>query len=475
VFKTVFIFAAIVTLATPAAHAQSASAPAAAAPASAAVPAVNFGSRRGSTRLVFRGTDRMPAATGEARVEAQRGVTRVTAKFTDLQNPTVLGHEYLTYIMWAISPDGRAFNLGEVQLPSDRSVLSSFLPGTRSGLEVTTPIQTFALIVTAEPYYAVRAPSDTIVLENVVPMTETAPISTVETRLELVERGYAPTGFRFDPVLLRTNLPLDFFQARNAVRIAQGAGARNYAPTIYANAEEQLGRAEKLASTQRFDKRALTAASREAVQTAEDARETAARRAAADRVQADRLAAEARDAEARAQAQADLERRLKAEAARAAAEAERAAAAETARAAAEAERAAAETERLAAVRRREEADRASRESAQAAQEAQRARAEAEQRRAEALRQQQHAEAEAARNRAAAAELDQRLQQVIKDREDLRASLLQQLNVILETRDTARGLVVNLSDVTFATGQSSLHRAYARSWRACRGSWQRIRR
>jgi outer membrane protein OmpA-like peptidoglycan-associated protein len=85
----------------------------------------------------------------------------------------------------------------------------------------------------------------------------------------------------------------------------------------------------------------------------------------------------------------------------------------------------------------------------------RAQAEAEHHRAAALKQQQAAEADAARNRAAAAELDQRLQQAVREREELRGSLLTQLNVILETRDTARGLVVNLSDVTFATGQATL--------------------
>ena len=438
------------------AAAPSAAPPQTAAPAArtgAVVPAVNFGSRRGSTDLAFRGTDRMPAAAGTVKIEAQRGFTKVHARFTDLQNPTALGHEYLTYILWAVSPDGRAFNLGEVPLPGDRNVLTSLLPGNRSELKVTTPLQTFALIVTAEPYYAVRAPSDVVILENVIP-GELGPVTTVDARLDLVERGYVATGFKFDLILLRTNLPLDFFQARNAVRIAEAIGAPTHAAAVFANARAQLDHAESLAARTRFDKRALASASREAVQTAEDAREMASRRVAALTLEEERRAAAAREAEARAQAQADQERRRKAEADRAAADAQRAAA-EAQRAAAETMRAAAEAERLDAERRRAEADRASQDAARAAQEARRARADAEEMRQAALRQQQAAEAEAARNRAAAAELDQKLQQVTRDREELRGKLLHQLSAILETRDTARGLVVNLSDVTFATGQASL--------------------
>ena len=406
----------------------------------------------------------MPAAVGEAHVEAQRGFTQIEASFTDLQNPTVLGHEYLTYIMWAVSPDGRAVNLGEVQLPGERTAFTSFLPGSRSTLDVTTPLQTFALLVTAEPYYAVRDPSTLVVLENVIPVdASSTPVPTVETRYDFAGGGgYVPTGFRFDPILLRSKLPLDFFQARNAVRIAQSVGAEQHAAAIFTNAMAQLDKAEKLAGQKNLNRRALTAASREAVQTAEDARAIAAPRAAALKAEAERKAAAAHEADARARAQAELERRVQAEAQRASA--------------AEADRKAAEAERLDAERRREESERASQQAHAAAQEAvrarkeaeemraaaqraqaeaQRAQAEAEQHRAAAQQQQQAAEADAARNRAAAAELDQKLQQAVREREELRASLLKQLSVILETRDTARGLVVNLSDVTFATGQATL--------------------
>jgi outer membrane protein OmpA-like peptidoglycan-associated protein len=438
------------------AHAQSHTPERAGAAAPAGVttlqlPAVAYGARPGNTNLLFAGTPLMPGAAGTARVEKDGGNIRVAAQFTGLQNPTAFGHEYLTYVMWAITPDGRIFNFTEIALPADRDAWTTQSPGNRSSLTIVTPLQTFALIVTAEPYYAVRAPSRVVVLQNT--FAEGArPLQAVDITADLTNRGgYMPTGFRFDPVLLRSNLPLDFFQARNAMRIAQSAGAEQHASAIYTNAATQMKRAEELAGQRRIDRRALSVTAREVVQTAEDARDAAARATEAKRLEDERAATAAREAAARAQAQADLERRLRAEA-------ERAAAAEAERKAAEAQRAAAEAERLEAERRRAEADRITREALAKAEEAMRAQQEAEARRAAALREQHAAEAEAARTRAAAIELDQKLQQAMRDREDLRARLLQQLNVILETRDTARGLVVNLSDVTFASGQAALEPA-----------------
>jgi len=442
----------------------SAQSPSTAAPAVIAevqLPGVAYGSRSGQTRVQFKGTALMPAASGDALVEKQKSTIKISAQFTNVQFATSFGHEYLTYVVWALTPDGRAFNIGELVLPDDRNAWTSQTVGTRSSVTITTPHQTFAMIVTAEPYYAVKAPSQLVVLESAFePGTE--PPQKVDTTFNLAQAGgYAPTGFKFDSVLLRTNLPLDFFQARNAMRIAQAAGAEKYATAIYGSAVGQMQRVEDLAGQKKTDKRALMNASREAVQSAEDARAIAARVVDQQRQEAERKAAVDREIAAKAQAQAEIERRVREE--------QRAAAAEADRAAAEAARLAAQNERLAAERQKAEADRASREAQAAAQEAQRARAEAEdrrtaalkaqaeaeQRQAAALQQQQAAEAEAARNRAAAADLNQRLQQAVKEREELRASLLQQLSVFLETRDTARGLVVNLSDVTFATGQATL--------------------
>jgi outer membrane protein OmpA-like peptidoglycan-associated protein len=460
--KLTMALVTLTTVVTPhAAYSQSASTPAPQAIAEVRVPGVAYGSRPGDTRVDFKGTALMPAASGQAVVEKQKSTIKITAQFTNVQYATSFGHEYLTYVIWALSPDGRAFNIGELVLPDDPNAWTSQSVGARSSVTITTTYQTFAMIVTAEPYYAVKAPSQMVVLESAFePGTE--PLQKVDTSFDLAQAGgYKPTGFKFDSVLLRTNLPLDFFQARNAMRIAQAAGAEQYAAAIYANASVQMQRVEQLAGQKKTDKRALMNASREAVQTAEDARAIAARAVEGQRQEAERRAATEREAAAKAQAQAEIERRVREE--------QRAAAAEADRAAAEAARVAAQNERLAAERQKEEADRASREAQAAALDAQRARAaaeesraaavkaqaEAEQRQAAALQQQQAAEAEAARNRAAAADLDQRLQQAVKEREELRASLLQQLNVILETRDTARGLVVNLSDVTFATGQATL--------------------
>lgn len=371
------------------------------------VPAIAYGERRGSTTITLGGTSLMPNSLGEAKVERRQGVTRVETRFVALPPPTTFGNEYLTYLLWAVSPEGRTFNLGELVLNRERS-----------SLNVTTPLQTFALVVTAEPYYAVRVPSDVIVLENILPPN--APLVTQPVKFELIGRGgYVPTGYRFDPVLLTTNLPQEFFQARNAMRIAESVGAATHAANVYETAVRQMQRVDELASQRRPDRRAIQSAAREAVQTAEDAREMSVRRAEEERVQAERAEA------AREAARRDEENRL----------------AQEARLKAEADRLAAERERLEAVT--------------AAQEAIRGQAEAERLRLEEQRRQEAARADAERSRAAALALDQQVQQLLQEREGLRAQLHAQLNAILDTQDTARGLVVNLSDVTFATGQATL--------------------
>src|ERR1035438_8133967 len=122
---------------------------------------------------------------------------------------TVAG-EYLTYVLWAISPEGRPVNLGEVLVGDNH----------RSKLRVTTDLQSFALIVTAEPYYAVRRPSNVVVLENSVRRDTEGATEIVDAKYELIDRGgYIPTGYKFDPVVMNAKLPLEFFEARNALRI----------------------------------------------------------------------------------------------------------------------------------------------------------------------------------------------------------------------------------------------------------------
>jgi hypothetical protein len=175
------------------------------------VQAVNYRHHSGSTKLDFAGTDLMLSANGEAKVNSKRGSIEIEAEFGDLEQPTTFGTEYLTYVLWAISPEGRAVNLGEVLVGDNH----------RSKILVTTDLQAFALIVTAEPYYAVRQPSNVVVLENVVRDDTKGTIEAVNAKYELMERGgYIPTGYNFDPVVLSSRLPLEFLESRNAFRLA---------------------------------------------------------------------------------------------------------------------------------------------------------------------------------------------------------------------------------------------------------------
>src|SRR6202023_4260446 len=160
---------------------------------SRSVQAVNYKHRSGSSKLDFAGTTLMPLANGVAEVNSHRGSIVVQAEFGDLQRPTTFGNEYLTYVLWAISPEGRAVNLGEVLVGGNH----------QSKLDTTTQLQAFALIVTAEPYYAVRRPSNLVVLENEVRSDTVGTTEAVESKYELIDRGgYIPTGYKFDPVVL---------------------------------------------------------------------------------------------------------------------------------------------------------------------------------------------------------------------------------------------------------------------------------
>ena len=393
-------------------------------------PAMNYG-HSDSTKIDFKGTDLMPGLAGEARVQSKRGDTKISAKFEGLQEPTSFGPEYLTYVLWAISPEGRAANLGEVLLGDDQ----------KSKLEATSDMQAFAMIVTAEPYYAVRRPSNVVVAENAIRRDTTGSSEGVDAKYELIDRGgYIPTGYKFDPVVLKAGLPLEFYEARNAVRIAKSAGAEMYAQESYAKAVSQMNEADALATNHHVDKKALISTSREVVQTADDAREIAVKRMDADRLKADSDAAAAQVAGANAQSAADAQARANAEAAKANAEAARA---DADRASAKAKDDAAD-----ALAKQQAAQADSDKNLAAATAAVRATADAEQA-------QKNAEADTEAARAAAANSDAQLQQAVQDKEKLRAQLLIQFNAILSTRDTARGLVVNMSDVLFDTGKYTL--------------------
>jgi outer membrane protein OmpA-like peptidoglycan-associated protein len=379
--------------------------------------AVSYRHRSGSTRINFQGTDLMPAATGQAKVESKRGALEIEVEFSGLDRPTTFGNEYLTYVLWAISPEGRQVNIGEVLVGDDR----------RSKLDVTTDLQAFALVVTAEPYYAVRRPSNLVVLENAIRSDTVGATEDVDAKYELIDRGgYTPTGYKFDPLVLNAKLPLEFFEARNAVRIAQSAGSEKYATASYQNAVRQMDEADAMATRKHRNKKSLIALSREVVQTAEDAREIAVKNI--DEEDAETARRDGLDREASSKNRADEESRRRRHA---------------------------EATTADAVRERNEANQQNLNAQATAQQATDAQANAERDRNNAKQLQLIAEADSDRNRAAAVSSDVQLQQAVRDREELRARLLQQFNLILETRDTARGLVVNMSDVLFDSGRYTL--------------------
>jgi outer membrane protein OmpA-like peptidoglycan-associated protein len=388
---------------------------------SRSVQAVNYQHRSGASKLDFAGTDLMPSANGEATVNSKRGSIEIEAEFGNLQKPTTFGNEYLTYVLWAISPEGRAVNLGEVLVGGNH----------RSKLHVTTDLQAFALIVTAEPYYAVRQPSNAVVLENVVRDDTKGTTEAVNAKYELMERGgYIPTGYKFDPVVLNAKLPLEFFEARNALRIAQSEGAATYASDSYQHAVQLMSNADGYATNKHVDGKALIAVAREAVQTAEDARAIAVKKMDEMRLANERRAST--DAQAKSQGQADAAIRQKEQA-----EAD-AAAAQTAKAQAESDAARARTDATDA-----QAATAKAQSDMADSQASSASAVS------------AAQADAEQSRLAAQQAQLNAQQADTDKAAMRTKLSEQLNSILQTRDSARGLIVSMSDVLFDTGKYSL--------------------
>jgi outer membrane protein OmpA-like peptidoglycan-associated protein len=371
------------------------------------VEAVNYEHRSGASLVDMAGTALMSSADGKAKVRSKRGTMEVEADFGNLRSPATFGGEYLTYVLWAISPDGHAVNLGEVLLGGN----------DRSKLTATTNLQAFALIVTAEPYFAVRQPSNVVVLENVIRADTRGTAEPMNAKYELMERGgYIPTGYKFDPVVLDAKLPLEFLEARNSMRIAKSEGAETYAGENYQHAVELMNSADGYATNGHLDKKLLIAKSRETVQTAEDAREIAVKRIEEDRAASERQASA--NAQALSLAQANEARRQKEKAQSDAANAQIAAAN------AQADKANAE-----AAAARAQADMADSQAASAA----------------AVN---AAQADADRARMAAHQAD-------IDKATMRAQLSEQLNRILQTRDSARGLIVSMSDVLFDTGHYSL--------------------
>jgi len=351
--------------------------------------AINYKHRSGATKINFAGTMLLPKARGEAKVESKQGYIEIEVEFDDLQAAPKFGPEYLTYVLWAITPEGRAMNLGEI-----------ILNGTKSKLDVTTDLQAFGLIVTAEPYFAVSQPSDVVVLENIVRRDTVGKIEEIDAKYELLQRGQYT--LRVEPsqlksVLIGSKAPLELLEARNAVQIAQWAGADQYAYDSFQKANQLLRQTESYQS-HKSGKKIVIMTAREAVQTAEDARLIALKRQDEERQALERSAAQARvDAEA--------QKRVQAEAARA--------------------------------------------------DAEKAKQEAESAREVALAEQAAAQAKAERAQLAAEQANRERLSLESDKLALRLRLTEQLNAILETRDSARGLIINMSDVLFDTGKYEL--------------------
>jgi outer membrane protein OmpA-like peptidoglycan-associated protein len=362
--------------------------------------AINYRHRSGPTEVDFRGTDLMPRAKGNATVNSKQGRIEIKARMEKVTPATQFGPEFLTYVLWAVTPEGRPKNLGEV-----------ILNGDNSKIEVTTDLQTFGLIVTAEPYFAVTQPSDVVVMENVVTDRTTGTIESIDAHYELIQRGqYVLNVNESDrrPFPLDRKTPLELYEARNAVRIARWTGADTYDPDTLHKAEISLQNAED-ALHGKMGKKTVAQNSRDAAQIAEDARLITIRRIEDERLAKERAAAAQREADATAQASQ-----------------------------AGSERAAAERAKLEADNARLEAERAKAEADAAAQRALQEKTEADAARV----------AEAERSRQVVAQAEQ-------EKAELREQLRQQLNAILETRETARGLIVNMSDVLFDTGKYTL--------------------
>jgi len=387
-------------------------------------PAVNYRPRSGETKIDFDGTPLMPMAKGSAVVSGEKGYMHIDARFDKLAPPTQFGREYLTYVLWAITPEGRATNLGEVQRDDEDA-----------RVKVTTELQAFGLILTAEPYFAVTQPSDVVVMENVLRDNTKGRAETIAAKYELLKRGSYLMNqdagrLRIKP--LEPGAPLDLAEARNAVELARLAGADRYAADTFNKASALLNDAE-VAREKRRNRNDIMQPARQAAQTAEDARIVGLKRQEEEFQAEQRRQAAAREQDAIARARAEADQRRQAELNAQAAASQQA---DAERAKAEADRARAEADAA-----RAQAD-AERQRAEAA----RAQAEAERQRAEASLRDAEAEASRARETVAQAE---------RERAELRERLRQQLNVILETRETARGLIVNLSDVLFDTGKATL--------------------
>ena len=373
--------------------------------------AVNYRHRGGSTTLDFKGTSLMPEAGGKVKVDSKAGRLTINADLSGMKPARTFGGQYLTYVLWAITPEGRANNLGEV-VPNIYG---------KTSIDVTTDLQAFGLIVTVEPYFSVVRPSDKVVVENIVRIATKGFEEAIDARFDMLEGGQYTVDMPAEQLPSATadpKIPLDLIEARNAVAIAKAAGAEQYAADSLRKATDYLARAEDYLRRKQ-GRTPIGTAARGATQAAEDTRVLTLQKKLKEKVEAEKQAM--RDKQAKAEADA-----------KAAAEAEA--------------RAKAQSEEDARKRAQAEADRLAAEKAQAEAEKQQAVSDAA--RAAALTEQQKAQEAAEKSRLTAEE-------AIRQKEEMRARLLKQLNQVLETRDTARGLIVNMPDVLFDSGQYTL--------------------
>jgi len=358
---------------------------------------------KGSTKVNLRGTDLSPDVRGDAKVEGRAGGVKIEANVEHLRPANSFGLAYLTYVLWAITPQGAPKNLGEL-----------IVKDGKSSVRTTTDFQAFALIVTAEPDYAVAQPSDLIVAQNEIRRDTKGGVEPVNVTFQLISREtYNSQVQPIDSSVYEVSnkTPIDLLEARNAVRIAKDAGAAQYAAGELQKAQDLLNRAEDYYRRKQGSGPIGTVA-REATQTAEEARVMTIKREEDERAEQERRASADREARAQADAQAQ-----QAAAAQAQAQAEQSAAQ-----AAQAQQA------------QQQAELAQQQAAQQAQQSELARQQADQQRQAA---------------------EQARQQAENDRAQMRARMLQQLNQVLQTRDSARGLIVNMPDVLFDTGKADL--------------------
>lgn len=387
--------------------------------------AVNYRHRGGSTTVDMKGTSLMPDVTGKAKVDGKEGRLAISVDVQHLAPARKFGGQYLTYVLWAITTEGRAVNLGEV-VPDYSG---------KSKIDVTTDLQAFGLIITAEPYFAVTRPSDLVVAENIILEKTKGFEEPIDAKFDMLEGSEYTIDVPADQLPSATappNIPLDLLEARNAVAIAKAAGADQYAGDSLSKAQDFLNRAEDY-MRRKQGRTPIGTASRGATQMAEDARVITLKKKEQDRIEAEKQAMREKQEKAEADAKAAAEAQAKAEA---------------------------QSQEDARRRAQAEADRQAAEAAKAEAEKQQAAADAA--RAEALAEQQKAQVAAAQAQQAAAEADrlrqqadQQRQEAIRQKEEMRARLLNALNQVLETKDTDRGLVVNMPDVLFDSGQYTL--------------------